>query len=69
LQDTAGIINSEGLKPENFQSVLRTDGETENMHDNVQNWLELNESDSRFRHLTEEEIAAGVVTSSAVQER
>jgi hypothetical protein len=38
--------------------VLRAAGETETTQGNIQDWLELEEGDPKFQHLTEEEIAA-----------
>jgi hypothetical protein len=38
--------------------VLRAAGETENMQENIQDWLQLDEGDPGFQLLTEEEIAA-----------
>jgi hypothetical protein len=38
--------------------VLRAAGETETMHENIQNWLELDEGDPGFQLLTDAETAA-----------
>jgi uncharacterized protein YehS (DUF1456 family) len=38
--------------------VLRAAGETETTQENIQDWLQLDERDSGFQLLTEEEIAA-----------
>jgi hypothetical protein len=38
--------------------VLSAAGETENTHENIQDWLQLDEGDSGFQLLTVEEIAA-----------
>jgi hypothetical protein len=38
--------------------VLRTSGETETKHKNIQDWLELEGGDPGLQLLTEEEIAA-----------
>jgi hypothetical protein len=37
--------------------VLRAAGETETTQENIQDWLELDEGDSGFQLLTEEQIA------------
>jgi hypothetical protein len=41
--------------------VLRAAGETKTTQENTQDWLELDEGDSGFYLLTEEEIAADVI--------
>jgi hypothetical protein len=66
LQDTDGDIDFEGLQPEDFQTVQRTAGETETMQENGQDWLERDERDPGFQHLTEEETA--VVKASTIEE-
>jgi hypothetical protein len=38
--------------------VLRAAGETETSQENIQDWLQLDEGDSGFQLLTEEEISA-----------
>jgi hypothetical protein len=38
--------------------VLRAAGETETTQENIQDWIELDEGDPGFQHLTEEEISA-----------
>jgi hypothetical protein len=38
--------------------VLKEDGETETTQENIQDWLQLDEWDSEFQLLTEEEIAS-----------
>jgi hypothetical protein len=38
--------------------VLRAAGETETTQENIQDWLELDEGDPGFQHLTKEEIVA-----------
>jgi hypothetical protein len=40
--------------------VLRAAGETETTQENIQDWFELDEEDTGFQLLTEEEIAAVV---------
>jgi hypothetical protein len=42
--------------------VLRTAGETETTQENIQDWLQLDEGDSGFQILTEEEISAVIYT-------
>jgi hypothetical protein len=37
--------------------VLRAPGETKTLQENIQDWLQLDEGDSGFQLLTEEEIA------------
>jgi hypothetical protein len=48
----------EGLEQEDFQTALRTRGETETTQENIEDWLELDEGDPGFHLLTEELIAA-----------
>jgi hypothetical protein len=45
---------------EDFQTALRTAGETKTTQENIQNWLELDEGDTGFQLLTEEEIIADI---------
>jgi hypothetical protein len=59
----------EGIKQEGFQTVLRTAGETETTQENIQDWFQLDEGDSGFQLLTEEEIAADVIKDSAMTEK
>jgi hypothetical protein len=47
--------------------MLRTVGETDTTQEN-EDWLELEEGDPGFQFLTEEEIAADVITDSAMEE-
>jgi hypothetical protein len=58
----------QGLKQEDFQTVLRAAGETETAQENTEDWLELGEGDPGFQLLTEEEIAADVIKDFAMEE-
>jgi hypothetical protein len=42
---------------------LRAAGETETTHENIQDWLQLDEGNPGFQLLTEEEIAAVIFIS------
>jgi hypothetical protein len=42
--------------------VLRAAGETETAQENIQDWLQLDKGDPRFQLLTEEEIAAAILS-------
>jgi hypothetical protein len=52
-----------GLEQEDFQTVLRADGETETTQENIQDCLELDEGDPALQLLTED-----VIKDSAVEE-
>jgi hypothetical protein len=47
-----------GLEQEDFQTVLRAARETETTQGDIQNWLQLAESDLVFQLLTDEYISA-----------
>jgi hypothetical protein len=48
LQETHGIKTQEGLKQQDFQTVLKAAWDTETTQENIQNWLE---GDSGFQLL------------------
>jgi hypothetical protein len=48
--------------------VLRATEETETTQQNIQDWLQLDEGDTGFQLLTEEEISADVIMDSAMEE-
>jgi hypothetical protein len=49
-------------------SSKKAGGETETTKENIQDWLDLDEGDTRFQLLTEEGIAADVIKDSAMEE-
>jgi hypothetical protein len=46
---------------DDFQTLLRATGETERRQESMQDWLELDEGDPGFQHLTEDKTAAVIL--------
>jgi hypothetical protein len=46
--------------------VLKAAGETETTQENTEDWLKLDEGDSGFQLLTEEEIAAVILSELSI---
>lgn len=64
LQDSAGVIDFQGLELEDFQTALKAAGQTETTQGDVQDCLELDEGDPGFQCVTEDKISADVKASA-----
>jgi hypothetical protein len=46
----------DGLEQDDFQNVLKADGQTKAMQEKIQDWLEMNERDPGFQLLIERKL-------------